>query len=151
MQLIQNSLGRDSHVLFCFLVGESRAHICSCLNSRALGEREGGRKPLGSSFRFSSWILRLLETPLDSSLCILLNKPWRPGPCSRQKILLKAGCKMGLQPASCIVGSPRATRAVGAPGAQQMDLHGCLFTHPTRPSTSAPFMRPPPPPCIPSA
>lgn len=70
--------------MFCsvFLLGRAGRTFPAVLNSRALGEREGGRKALGSSLRFSSWILRLLETPLDSSLCILLNKPWRPGPRS---------------------------------------------------------------------
>lgn len=73
--------------MFCsvFLLGRAGCTFPAVLNSRALDKHEGGWKPLGSPFQFSSWILMLLETPLDNILCILLNKPWRPGPHSRQQ------------------------------------------------------------------
>lgn len=38
MQLIQNSLGRNSHVLVCFLVEELGVYVSSCFESWALGE-----------------------------------------------------------------------------------------------------------------
>lgn len=73
MQLIQNALGRNSHVLFCVLIGESESHTRAGRweeESGAWGEREqGGREePPGAllpSLQGSSarWTL-----PLDTGL-----------------------------------------------------------------------------------
>lgn len=49
--------------MFCsvFLLGRAGRTFAAVLNSRALGERGGGWKALGSSSLVCSWILRLLR------------------------------------------------------------------------------------------
>lgn len=135
MQLIQNSLGRNSHVLFCsvFLLGRAGHTFPAVSNSKTPGEREqGGRRPPGSA---SLW----LRDPLAPSLWVFLNEPWRLGPLgTTEKTLLRAGCKMVPKPASRVVGGQHTADTVHS----FSFVHSLFTPPPTSFSTPTPFITP---------